>query len=49
MSRLLNTGRAEDRDFRVGTAEPYYMALAIMNHDGRIHSGSPVMQITLRP
>jgi hypothetical protein len=49
MSRTLRTGRSEDRDLLVGTAEPYYMALAIMNHAGRIHSGSPVMQITLRP
>ncbi|HWN80633.1 MAG TPA: ethylbenzene dehydrogenase-related protein, partial [Candidatus Udaeobacter sp.] len=49
MSRLLNTGRSEDRSFQVGSAEPYYMALAIMNHAGSVHTGSPVIQVTLRP
>ena len=49
MSRSLRTGRAEDRDFLVGAAEPYHMAFAIMNHAGSVHTGSPVIEITLRP
>ena len=49
LSRSLQTGRAEDLDFVRGRPEPYHMALAIMNHDSRIHSGSPVVQITIQP
>jgi hypothetical protein len=49
LSRLLRTGHSEDVDFERGRAEPYHMALAIMNHAGSIHSGSPVIQITLQP
>jgi hypothetical protein len=49
MSRRLTTGNAEDIDFDVNRVEPYSMAIAIMDNDGRTHSGSPVIQIHFQP
>lgn len=45
MSRLLALGNREDVDFDVRRAEPYYMALAVMNNSGRLHSGSTVVEV----
>jgi hypothetical protein len=49
MSRLLTVGNAEDIDFNVNQAEPYYMAIAIMDNSGTVHSGSPVIRIQFQP
>ncbi len=49
MSRLLATGHPEDLDFDVNRTEPYTVAIAIMNNNGEIHSGSPPIQVHLRP
>lgn len=49
MSRLLRVGRSEDLDFDLNRAEPYHMAIAIMDNTGRIHSGSTVIEIRFQP
>jgi hypothetical protein len=49
MSRLMNTGNSDDLSFQPGRAEPYHMALAVMNNAGKIHSGSPVIEVTFQP
>jgi len=49
MSRLLSVGNPEDIDFNLNQAEPYSMAIAIMNNAGRVHAGSPVIQIRFQP
>ncbi len=49
MSRLLVVGNGDDIDFNVAGQEPYYLAIAIMNNSGRIHSGSPVIELRFEP
>lgn len=49
MSRLLQVGNAEDIDFDVNRQEPYHLAIAVMNDSGRIHSGSPVIELRFEP
>lgn len=49
MSRSLRVGRSEDLDFDANRAEPYHMAIAIMDNTGRIHSGSPVIEVRFQP
>ncbi len=45
LTRLLGGSGAEDVSFDFDRPEPYHMALAIMDNDGRTHSGSPVIEI----
>ncbi len=49
LSRRLTVGRSEDIDFSVARQEPYRLAVAIMNDSGRIHSGSPVIELRFQP
>jgi hypothetical protein len=45
MSRILSVGNAEDIQFDPQRQEPYYLAIAFMNNSGRIHSGTPVVEL----
>jgi hypothetical protein len=49
MSRLLAAGNGDDIDFDPAGQEPYYLAIAVMNNSGRIHSGSPVIELRFEP
>lgn len=49
LSRALRVAHSEDIDFDVNRIEPYTMAIAIMNNNGRIHAGSPPIQVLFNP
>ena len=49
MSRLLLVGNGDDIDFDWRSQEPQYLAIAVMNNSGRIHSGSPVIELRFEP
>jgi hypothetical protein len=49
MVRPLVLLHTEDVSFHVSQGSPYFMALAVMNNTGRIHAGSPVIEVRFEP